>query len=187
MNIEKEERYLITDKEKVKIIENTITYKERTEMLDLSFYQDGKNLYDLYKYIIRLRKKGDSIKLEIKNYQNENECVESSIKIENIKDVINFLKLMNLEPYIFLKRYRTIRLYKNLKIFIDELDIIGDYVEIEYQDSPNAIEELAEFKKICSINGTKQDMYGAIINEKLKDNNFKEEYQKKLVKILNNL
>jgi len=37
---------------------------------------------------------------------------------------------MNLESGIYLKRDRAIRKYKNFKIFINEFDVIGNYVEI---------------------------------------------------------
>ena len=180
---EKEERYLINDEIKQIIKDNTKPYKEKSEMLDISFYQDGKNLYDLYKYIVRIRFKNTKVKLEIKKYKNEHDCLEASIDLKNIKEGIEFLKLMNLTPGIYLKRDREVRKYKNLKIFIDEFDLIGDYVEIEYQDS-NLV-ELEEFKKLCNITGINQDMYGTIINNRLKDDEFREEYVKRLNKIIN--
>lgn len=181
--IEKEERYLINKNIKKKILDNTEEYKKTTEMLDISFYENGENLYDLYKYIIRIRKKDDEIKLEIKNYKNENECVEAALNLSTVKSGMEFLKLMNLTPQIYLKRNRTVREYKNLKIFIDEFDMIGDYVEIEYQDCDDE-SILEEFKNICGIKGEQQDMYGGIINEKLKDDIFKVEYKKNLDNIL---
>lgn len=184
---EKEERYLI-DKTQIRtIIDNTEELKNKTEMLDISFYENGKNLYDLYKYIIRIRKKDNSIKLEIKNYKNEEECIEASLNLDSVSSGVEFLKLMNLTPAIYLKRNRTIRKYKNLKIFIDEFDMIGNYVEIEYQDSPDAENEMFEFKKICNIYGEKQDMYGGIINERLKDKKFKKIYEENFNEIIKNI
>ena len=40
-----------------------------------------------------------------------------------------------MEPYLVLDRYREVRKYNNLLIFIDEFDTIGSYIEIEYQES----------------------------------------------------
>jgi len=47
-----------------------------------------------------------------------------------------------MKPYLYLKRQREVRKFKNLKVFIDEFDLIGDYVEIEYQDCPDVKKEL---------------------------------------------
>ena len=90
-----------------------------------------------------------------------------------------------MEPYLYLKRMREIRKYKNLKIFIDEFDILGDFVEIEYQDSKNEVQEVEEFIKLIGIDGTEQDMYGGIVKDKLEsDEDFKEIFDKGLSTIL---
>ena len=89
-----------------------------------------------------------------------------------------------MEPYLYLKRTREVRIYKNLRIFIDEFDILGNFVEIEYQDSEN---EVQEFIKLIEIQGPEQDMYGGIVKDKLEiDENFKEIFAKGLSKILEN-
>ncbi len=184
--IEKEERYKITEEQLKDVIENTKDYIKKTDMLDVSFYKNGQNLYDLYKYIIRIRTKNNKSTLEIKKYDNEDECIEGSIEINSVKDATNFLKLMGLEPFIYLKRCREVRKYKDLDIFIDEFDVIGTHMEIEYQDCSNAKEQIDEFKRICKINQNSEDMYGAIINDKLlTDGKFKEIYNQNMKEILN--
>lgn len=68
----------------------------------------------------------------------------------------------------------------------DEFDIIGNYVEIEYQDSDNIEKELKEFIQLIDINGEEQDMYGGIIKDKLSnDKEFRKLFEINLEKILN--
>lgn len=84
---------------------------------------------------------------------------------------------------MYLYKKREIRLYKNLKIFIDKVELLGDFVEIEYQDCLNSIEELKEFKTKVGINTLEEDLYGNIIMEKLnKDSEFRKKFSKKFKK-----
>ena len=185
MELEKEVRYAINHKTKKKIIENTSLFKERMEMLDITCGYSGFDSYAKYGYICRVRQKGDKKTLEVKNYSSSNECVEQTISLDKVSDGVNYLKLIGMKPYLYLKRYREVRKYKDLKIFIDEFDIIGDYVEIEYQDSKNAKSELSEFINTVGIKGTPEDMYGGIVKDKLEnDKEFEKLFFDNLEKIL---
>ena len=186
MELEKEIRFSISKAQIEKIKEITMPYKERMEMLDITCGYEGFDSYSKYGFICRVRQKGDKKTLEVKNYKKQNECIEQSIKLDRVVDGVNYLKLIGMKPYLYLKRFREVRLYKNLKIFIDEFDIIGDFVEIEYQDSKNAKVELEEFIKSIGIEGAKpQDMYGGIVKEKLEnDLQFRELFKINLKRIL---
>ncbi len=186
MEVEKEVRYLINNDEKKKIIKATEPFKEKTSMLDITCGYDGFDSYKKYGYICRIRQKGNNKTLEVKNYKNSKECIEQVINLDKVSDGVNYLKLIGMKPYLYLKRDREIRKYNDLKIFIDEFDILGDYVEIEYQDSKNANIELINFKKLIGINGIEQDMYGGIVKDKLKkDKDFKKLFEDNLENILN--
>jgi len=186
--LEQEERYKISEVQLKKILEISQPLIEEMDMLDVSFYENGNNLYDLYKYIIRIRQKDTKKTLEIKNYNDDNTCLEGAINLDSIGDAVNFLSLMNLQPAIYLKRKREVRKFKGLKIFIDKFDIIDNYVEIEYQDSMDYIGEILEFKSLCKIDGAKESLYGKIIHDKLKkDSKFKEIFDKKMKEIIQNL
>ena len=185
MEKEKEVRYLISEEQKRKIINNTSPYKEKMEMLDITCGYDKFNSYSKYGFICRIRQKGEKKTLEVKKYINKNECIEQSIKLEKVLDGVNYLKLIGMEPYLYLKRMREVRKFKNLKVFIDEFDILGDFVEIEYQDSANEVEELKDFIDLISITGNEQDMYGGIVKDKLEnDMNFKKIFEQGLLEIL---
>lgn len=187
MELEKEVRYLINEKEKKRIIDLTEPYKEKTNMLDITCGYDGFDSYKKYGYICRIRQKGNKKTLEVKNYKNSNECIEQAINLDKVIDGVNYLKLIGMKPYLYLKRDREVRKYKDLKVFIDEFDIIGSYVEIEYQDSKDGKNKVDEFINLVGINGEEQDMYGGIIKDKLeKDKEFKKVFDANLESILKN-
>ena len=187
MEKEKEVRYKVNKKQIKDIIKNTIPYKEKKEMLDITFGYDGFESLKKHGYICRIRQKEKKVTLEVKNYLNKNECLEQSINLENPEQGANYLKLIGMKPYLYLKRDREIRKYKSLKVFIDEFDILGDFIEIEYQDSNNVKEELNEFLNKFNIDKKEQEKYGDIVKEKLeKDKIFKELFNQELERILKN-
>ena len=59
MQIEKEVRYQIDEEQINKIILNTIPYKEKIEMLDITCGYEGFDSYSKYGFICRVRQKGD--------------------------------------------------------------------------------------------------------------------------------
>ena len=68
-----------------------------------------------------------------------------------------------------------------MKIFIDKVELLGNFVEIEYQDCLSSNEEVAEFKAKVGIDSPEEDLYGNIIMEKLgNDMKFKENFEKSL-------
>lgn len=185
MEIEKEVRYVVTNEQIKKIKDNTVLFSDRKEMLDISCGYDGFDSYMNYGYICRIRKKGNDKLLEVKKYSNKNECVEQSIKLERVEDGVNYLKLIGMKPYLYLKRFREIRLYNNLKIFIDEFDMIGNFIEIEYQDSNDEKKELKEFMDLIGIDDIRQETYGDIVKNKIEnDLEFKKRFNENLDKIL---
>ena len=176
MNIEKEVRYLASKEIINKIISETLPYKERQHMMDITFGYDGFNSLSKYGFICRIRYKNDKRVLEVKKKIEEG-WLEQEINLADLGEGINFYKLIGMTPYMFLNRYREARKFKGLKIFIDEIDIVGDYVEIEFQDSNDAKNELLEFLKLVGIQGPEQDLYGDIIKERLQtDKEFSDRY-----------
>ena len=185
MEKEKEVRFSISKNQIDNIKKNTTPFKERTEMLDITCGYDGFNSYSKYGFICRIRQKGDEKTLEVKKYTNKNECLEQSINLEKVSDGVNYLNLIGMKPYLYLKRFREVRKYNDLKIFIDEFDILGNFVEIEYQDSNNEKDEIRKFKELIDIRGLEQDMYGGIVKDKLEnDAEFRKIFEDNLAIIL---
>lgn len=178
-SIEKEIRLKINDNDIVRIKNVTDSYKERTRLIDITC---GKYEFDSLSklgYIGRIRCNGNSYKIEIKNYQNKDECLEKALPINSIRDGLDFFKLLNMEPYLVLDRYREVRKYNNLLIFIDEFDTIGNYIEIEYQESDK--DEAYKFIKLLDLDNKEQDKYGDIVRNLISsDDNLKNKMVKKL-------
>ena len=93
--------------------------KKKTRLIDITC---GKYEFDFLNklgYIGRIRCKDSNYKIEIKNYQNKDECLEKALPINSIRDGLDFFKLLNMEPYLILDRYREVRKYNGLLIYID--------------------------------------------------------------------
>ena len=178
-SIEKEIRLKINDNDIERIKNVTDSYKGRTRLIDITC---GKYEFDSLSklgYIGRIRCNGNSYKIEIKNYQNKDECLEKALPINSIRDGLDFFKLLNMEPYLVLDRYREVRKYNNLLIFIDEFDTIGSYIEIEYQESDK--DETYKFIELLDLDNKEQDKYGDIVRNLINnDDNLKKKMIKKL-------
>lgn len=183
MNIEKEVRYEATKDIIKNILKVTSPYKERQHMMDITFGYDGFNSLSKYGFICRIRYKNDKRILEVKKKTSDG-WLEQEISLSDLGEGINFYKLIGMTPYMFLNRYREVRKYKGLKVFIDEIEILGDYVEIEFQDSSDAQNELTELLNLVGIKGKEQDLYGDIIKERLKTD---KEFSDRYISALNNV
>ena len=184
MNIEKEVRYNVKKEDIKRVIENTFPYKERQHMMDITFGYDGFNSLSKYGFICRIRYKSNKRIMEVKKKTTDG-WLEQEIDLTDLGDGIIFYSLIGMTPYMFLNRYREVRKYKGLKIFIDEIEILGDYIEVEFQDSLDAKNELQEFLSLIEGDKIEQDLYGDIIKKKLKtDNEFSDKYITALNKVI---
>lgn len=179
-SIEKEFRIEVNNNDIKRIIDNTLPYSAKKHMVDITC---GKYEFDSLKktgYICRIRKKEKCCFMEVKKYLKDESCIEKSISIFNVADGISFFKLLGLKPYLILDRYRQVRKYGNLKIFIDEITDIGNYIEIEYQNSSR--KEAIDFLKRFNLSIDFKPKYGDIVRQKINDDvNIK----KKLIKKIN--
>lgn len=180
--IEREVRYLI-DEEKERIIkENCQVTKEEYRTVDIVVGLAGFDSLEKYGYIIRIRDKGNKIYVENKRLLANGDFKEERIPVDDIKTPLNFFMNIGYNPYLVIDRHRLELKYKNLKIFIDNICLLGKYVEIEYQDSN--IDELNEFLSLVGINYENAKLYGDIFKEKVQDESFNLEFQKVIKKII---
>ena len=181
--IEKEIRYKITDTKINKILSDNNIKTNSIKMLDIVLGKDGFNSLEKYGYIVRIRQKNENLMLEMKQRIDKNEWLETNIPLNNIKDCYNILKTLGLEAYLFIKRDRMKFNINNLKICIDNVSLIGKYIEIEYQESNE--EELKIFIEKYNLKGSGEPLYGDIFKEKVEnDIKFKEKFIKELNKII---
>ena len=182
MEIEKEVRFKIENKSEIKKIElETEEIQGKSKTIDLVLGWKGFESLDKYGFICRVRKKNDEIYLECKKKIEETIWNESKIKLQEFKDGVNFLSLIGMKPYLYINRKRQIRKYKDLKIYIDEVDMLGNFIEIEFQEALNEKERIQEFLRHFNIKNREQKLYGDIFKEKIEtDTNFKAEFEKKM-------
>lgn len=186
MQLEKEVRYLVDDAVWKDALEKSAEYKEKVKMLDITMGAFGRESVAKTGKVFRVRQKPDKITLEIKN-RIDGGWQEESIVLDSVERGVSFLTLAGLKPYLFISRMREVRKYKNLKIFFDDIELLGKYIEIEYQDSLDSENELREFCSLCGISGIDQPLYGDIINKRYEEDiNFKQSFDEYLKTITNN-
>lgn len=183
--LEKEERYLIDSDIVSKIIEISDQISPKEKMVDVTCGKSGFNSLEKYGYICRVRNKNGNICMEAKQRQDDGSFVESKIKLNTIKDGIDFFGLLGMKPYLCIEREREVREYKGLKIFIDNVELLGTFVEIEYQNIIDKETIIDEFKSKVGINGETQGLYGDLFNERMKkEQEFKEKMLAKINSVL---
>jgi len=183
MEQEREVRYKVDKVIWDSVLSVTEPLKPKMHTLDITFGAYGFNSLERTGRIFRIRQKESLIALEIKRRTSENSWLEEKIKLESVKQGFSFLKLSGLEPYLYLERNREIRKYKNLIICLDDFELLGKFVEIEFQNSNEA--ELNEFLNICKIHGEPQALYGDIVKSLLETNaDFKNSFEIKLSEVI---
>ena len=181
MNIEKEVRFNVSDESWRKAIEHSEPFKGTQKVMDIAFGAYGFDSLAQTGRVFRVRQKGDKVTLEVKQRTEEKEWIEQVITLDDAKQGVNFLMLAGLKPYLFIDRTREVRIFKNLKIFMDDIDLLGKFVEIEYQDSSNAESEICEFLNLAKITTASQPLYGDIFKDRIEtDPEFMSAFEEKL-------
>lgn len=184
-NIEKEVRYSITEDMLNKIKQLSEEKEKKVHLLDITCGKSGFSSLKEYGYICRIRQKAENICLEVKQKQADGSFMESKIDINSVKDGMDFFSLLSMKPYLWIERNREIREYKGLKVFIDEIDMLGNFVEIEYQDVDDEKILLEEFIHKVGIVEKSEGLYGDIFKFKIEnDNDFRKEFEYKLNNII---
>ncbi len=187
MEIEKEVRYAVPDYVWNAVLEETEEYKEKVKMTDITCGAYGRESYQKTGKVFRVREKPNKTTLEIKSRTKDGNWLEEAIVLESARQGLNFLHLAGLEPYLYIARSREVKKYKGLKIFFDDIELLGKYIEIEYQDSTDAEAELKEFLTIFGIEGDPAPLYGTIINQRYeKDEEFRIAFDQKLKSLTDN-
>ena len=188
MEVEKEVRYLVDDNIWNSVLLGTTEYKPKSQMLDITMGKYGLDSFQKTGLVFRVRQKGEKISMEIKKRVGESEWLEESIPLDSVGRGVSYLKLAGLSPYLYISRTREVKKFKGLKIFLDDVEMLGKFIEIEYQDSDNAKAELNEFLQTFGIENNPQDLYGTIIIRKYnEDENFRNAFNSKMNEIVNNI
>lgn len=181
--IEREVRYKINEDIKQQIIKNTEEVERAVICTDIVMGKYGFDSLQKLGYIVRIRNKKGKIYIENKRRLNNNDWLEKKIELKNMKEGYEFLSNLGLEAYLYINRIREERKCKYAKVFIDEVDLLGTYVEFEMEDGHN-LSELEKFLRKVNINSNAEPLYGDIFKEKIKDNEFKKEFQLRLQELM---
>lgn len=145
MEIEKEVRYKINRMQKENIINETEILENESRTIDLVMGWNGFESLNKYGFICRIREKNGKIELQTKKKIKDNEWEETKLALNSFEEGYNLLKTLRMEPYLYINRIRQVRKYEDLKIFLDDIDLLGNYVEIEFQDSKDADKNIQKF------------------------------------------
>lgn len=74
---------------------------------------------------------------------------------------------------MYINRIREVREIDVAKVYIDELEILGNFVEFELKEEYE-FKDLDEYLKRIGINSKPEKLYGDIFKEKAKDPKFNE-------------
>lgn len=187
MDLEKEYRFNVDDKIINQIHKVAKVIEGEQNQIDLALGYDGFNSLSKYGYVCRVRKKANKISMEVKNRKDSDTFIESKVPLGNFKEGVDIFLAIGMKPYLYINRTREILKYKGLKIFIDKIDMLGNYVEIEVQNSKNPEEEYKEFISLVNISGKCQPLYGDIFKSKLENSEFSKEYERKMQEFLNKI
>lgn len=169
--LEREVRYKINEEIKNKIINSSWAVESSSSCVDLCMGRYGFDSLDKLGYIIRLRNKSGKCVMESKKRLEDNSWQEFSIHLNTMKEGFDFLKNIGLEPYLYINRKREIRKIEAAKIFIDEVELIGTFVEFELEDGY----DFSDIEGYLNQNGIKNNpekLYGDIFKEKSEDEEF---------------
>lgn len=169
--IEKEVRYLIDENIKNEISKKCELVKKSYYTIDIVVGLDGFNSLNNYGYILRIRDKGKKKYVENKRRLENGDFIEQRIEVDDVKTPLNFFMNMGYEPYLVIEREREELNYKSLKIFVDNISLLGTFVEIEYQD--NDLDVVKEFIEMFNIISEPQDLYGDIFKRKVLEEEFR--------------
>ncbi len=182
--IEREVRYKINESVREKIINSTYPLEDKTKCVDLCMGKYGFDSLDKLGYIIRLREKNKKVVMESKKRLEGNTWSEAKISLESMKQGYDFLLNVGLKPYLYINRTREVREIDIAKVFIDDLELLGSFVEFEMKDG-YTFEDLENYLNDVGIENKPEKLYGDIFKEKITEPEFSDKLNKAINNFLN--
>lgn len=103
---------------------------------------------------LRLRKEENKYSLNYKNWHIEADgksyhCDEYEVKLDDIGKTKKIFKALDFKPLIVVNKKRKVFVFKDYEIALDEVDELGDYIEVEYiaRESGVSAKEVADKMK----------------------------------------
>ena len=116
---------------------------------------DGSN-------ILRIRTENNMHLLTLKQMQNSFEAIELETIVDNPNMVSEILILLGYKRFVAINKKRTKSKYNNFLLGIDEVECLGDFLEVELlvekeEEKPTALEQIHNFLNELGIN--KNDIF----------------------------
>lgn len=182
--IEREVRYKINDKIKEQIINSSSLVETATRCVDLCMGKYGFDSLDRLGYIIRLREKNGKIVMESKKRLEDNTWKEANISLKSMKQGYDFLTNVELAPYLYINRIREIREIDMAIVYLDDLELLGSFVEFELKDGYTFC-DLEEYLNLMGIENNPEKLYGDIFKERITEPGFNEMLNQSISDFLN--
>ena len=122
---------------------------------------------------MRLRNKSGKCIIDSKKRLDNNSWSEAQLTIPTMKDGYAFLKNIGLQPYLYINRTREIRKIDIAKVYIDDLEILGTFVEFELEEGYE-FKDLEKYLSEIGIENNPEKLYGDIFKERTKEPEFNE-------------
>ena len=148
--IETEVRYRINE-EQLKSIELAgHRWSDPSQLVDVVFAPNEVSYTKKYDWFVRLRTASIGSRMEYKGRRNDegNSWEEIGFDISDYKAAIAFLIQLGLTPVIVIDRIRKEAVFDKVKLAIDEVKYLGNFIEIEaealsYNDATDLLREAA--------------------------------------------
>jgi len=106
--------------------------------------------------VLRIRTENDRNFLTLKQIQNSSDAIELETMIDNPNAVFEMLMLLGYKRFVAINKKRTKSKYNNFLLCIDEVDNLGDFLEVELivekeEEKTTALEQIHNFLKELGI------------------------------------
>ena len=112
-----------------------------------SIFKDPDHVNDW----VRIREENGSLTFNYKHWLPEGAeirtyCEETEYAMKSKEDLYKILKKLNFNgtfvPFVVVNKFRQSFMYKDREISVDEVQELGDFIEIEYKGKNNAVDEV---------------------------------------------
>jgi len=133
-NIENEVKYKIEniDEIKKKVLSEGFLFEGESYQEDYYFSPFHKKFAGTKKYYLRLRTKNDKCIFAYHIVKNDLQTKELEVNVDNFDIFYNIMKLLDFKTDCVVKKNRLTYKKDDIKIMIDSVKNLGNFIEIEY-------------------------------------------------------
>lgn len=116
---------------------------------DNSFHSFINDMEHIYKWL-RIREENNRTTFNYKHWLPEGQiirsyCDEFEVEVSSAQELKEILSNLGFSVFIVVDKYRNTWRYKDCEIAIDIVEMLGDYIEIEYKGETANIEDVNQY------------------------------------------